>query len=211
VTATEWQTIDDPAKMLEFLWPRNRHGSHDTSVTQRRSVYFNRKLRLFACACCLLNGRVVSDIEYYEQHGFVDRGRTNRNRDIGDDTLYSDVIWAKAWASQNGTGVPSQAIKAILIREIFGDPFSPRYEFSDICRPGHDGDLFFLPKHWLNADVIINIAQAAYDNRDWVNLPILADMLEERGCWEQPLLDHLRLPDCHHVRGCWVVDLILGK
>jgi hypothetical protein len=41
-------------------------------------------------------------------------------------------------------------------------------------------------------------------------LPILADALEEAGCDEPALLAHCR-SDGPHVRGCWAVDLVLGK
>jgi hypothetical protein len=41
-------------------------------------------------------------------------------------------------------------------------------------------------------------------------MPILADALEEAGCTDQLILDHLRSPG-PHVRGCWPVDLILAK
>jgi hypothetical protein len=39
---------------------------------------------------------------------------------------------------------------------------------------------------------------------------ILADALEEAGCTDAAILSHLRGPG-PHVRGCWVVDLLLGK
>ena len=39
---------------------------------------------------------------------------------------------------------------------------------------------------------------------------ILADALEEAGCTNEDMLAHLRSPGLH-VRGCWVVDLLLGK
>jgi hypothetical protein len=38
----------------------------------------------------------------------------------------------------------------------------------------------------------------------------LADAMEEAGCAERTMLVHLRNPDMH-VRGCWVVDLLLEK
>jgi hypothetical protein len=41
-------------------------------------------------------------------------------------------------------------------------------------------------------------------------LPILADALEDAGCTNADILDHLRGPG-PHVRGCWPVDLILSK
>ena len=53
-------------------------------------------------------------------------------------------------------------------------------------------------------------AQAIYDDRAVDRLPILADALEEAGCTDATILDHLRGPG-PHVRGCWVLDLLLGK
>ena len=42
------------------------------------------------------------------------------------------------------------------------------------------------------------------------DLLILADALEDAGCDNADLLDHCRRPG-EHVRGCWVVDALLGK
>ncbi|MBP3957883.1 hypothetical protein J8F10_21730 [Gemmata sp. G18] len=41
-------------------------------------------------------------------------------------------------------------------------------------------------------------------------MPILADALQDAGCDRTDVLDHCRGPE-PHVRGCWVVDLVLGK
>jgi hypothetical protein len=41
-------------------------------------------------------------------------------------------------------------------------------------------------------------------------LAVLADALEEAGCQDQEILSHCRSGG-EHVRGCWVVDLLLGK
>jgi hypothetical protein len=49
-----------------------------------------------------------------------------------------------------------------------------------------------------------------YDSRNFTPMPILADALEEAGCDSPDILDHCRNPGVH-VRGCWVVDLVLGK
>jgi hypothetical protein len=64
---------------------------------------------------------------------------------------------------------------------------------------------------------VVSLAQAAYDHRklpagtlDIARLAVLADALEEARCTDQTILDHLRGPG-PHVRGCWVVDLLLGK
>jgi hypothetical protein len=67
------------------------------------------------------------------------------------------------------------------------------------------------------AEKIRSLAQAAYDERelpsghlDAKRLAILADALEESGCTNEDVLTHLR-GEGPHVRGCWVVDLLLGR
>lgn len=57
---------------------------------------------------------------------------------------------------------------------------------------------------------IPQIAQTIYDHRTFNDLPILADALEEAGCNNADILAHCRSGG-EHVRGCWVVDLLLGK
>jgi hypothetical protein len=65
---------------------------------------------------------------------------------------------------------------------------------------------------WLswNDGIVPKLAQAIYDDRVFDRLPILADALEEAGCTNADILNHCRQPG-EHVRGCWVVDLLLGK
>jgi hypothetical protein len=62
---------------------------------------------------------------------------------------------------------------------------------------------------WQDA-TIPKLARAIYDDRAFQHLPILADALEEAGCTNPDILAHCRQPG-EHVRGCWVVDLVLGK
>lgn len=69
-----------------------------------------------------------------------------------------------------------------------------------------------LDPAWLswNDGTVRKLAQASYDERAFDHLPILADALEEAGCTDADILSHCRQPG-EHVRGCWVVDLLLGK
>jgi hypothetical protein len=53
-------------------------------------------------------------------------------------------------------------------------------------------------------------AQAVYDDRAFDRMPILADALEDAGCHDADVLNQCHQPGVH-VRGCWVVDLLLGK
>jgi hypothetical protein len=62
---------------------------------------------------------------------------------------------------------------------------------------------------WHNCTAV-KLAQTIYTERAFDRLPILADALEEAGCDNADLLAHCRQPGVH-ARGCWVVDLVLGK
>jgi hypothetical protein len=59
--------------------------------------------------------------------------------------------------------------------------------------------------------LLVSMAQKMYDSRDFRDRPVLADALEEAGCSDQNILGHCRQPGGEHVRGCWLVDLLLGR
>jgi hypothetical protein len=80
-----------------------------------------------------------------------------------------------------------------LLRDIFGNPFHP---------------VTILPG-WQTTNVV-GIAQAIYAERTFEDMPILGDALEDASCTNADILKHCREP-AEHVRGCWVVDLVLGK
>ena len=81
----------------------------------------------------------------------------------------------------------------MLFRDIFGNPFRP---------------VAFDPS-WRTSTAVA-LARQMYESRSFDRMPILADALEEAGCDEPSVLTHCR-GDGPHVRGCWVVDLVLGK
>jgi hypothetical protein len=60
------------------------------------------------------------------------------------------------------------------------------------------------------SSTVVAIAAGVREEQAFERLPILADALEEAGCTDADILAHCRGPG-PHVRGCWVVDLILGK
>jgi hypothetical protein len=62
---------------------------------------------------------------------------------------------------------------------------------------------------WLTSDVRA-LAEGIYQNRAFDRMPILADALQDAGCYNDDILNHCRQPG-EHVRGCWCVDLLLGK
>lgn len=65
---------------------------------------------------------------------------------------------------------------------------------------------------WLfrNDSTVRKLAQAIYDERAFDRMPILADALEDAGCANADILNHCRSTELH-VKGCWVVDALLGK
>ncbi|MFO0826222.1 MAG: hypothetical protein U0792_24405 [Gemmataceae bacterium] len=67
----------------------------------------------------------------------------------------------------------------------------------------------FDPK-W-RSDTALSLARHIYQSRDFAQMPILADALQDAGCDNADILNHLRDPDATHVRGCWALDLVLGK
>lgn len=102
------------------------------------------------------------------------------------------------WGSDNVPydAVPNELQSVEILRDIAGNPFRP----------------ITVNRDWLtwNDRTVPKLAQTIYDDRRFDLLPILADALEEAGCGDADILAHCRGPG-PHVRGCWVVDLLLGK
>jgi hypothetical protein len=94
-----------------------------------------------------------------------------------------------------------KSVQATLIRDIYGNPFYP---------------IPLIDASWLTP-AVTEIAIVAYAERvqpsgrlNGARLAALADALQEAGCDNEEILAHLRGPG-PHVRGCWALDLILGK
>jgi hypothetical protein len=96
-------------------------------------------------------------------------------------------------AASNRLAQEQSGRQVAILRDLIGNPFR------SVC----------LSPSWLTRTVS-GLAQAIYDEGAFDRLPVLADALEDAGCAELTILEHLRGPG-PHVRGCWVVDLILGK
>jgi hypothetical protein len=98
---------------------------------------------------------------------------------------------------------PERLVQGALLRDIFGNPFRPASLSSATLR-------------W-NDCTACRIAQVIYDVRqlpagtlDTTRLAVLADALLDAGCDDEELIRHCRSTG-PHVRGCWVVDLVLAK
>ncbi len=81
-----------------------------------------------------------------------------------------------------------------LMREIFVNPFRP----------------VTLDPAW-RTDTALILARQMYESREFGTAPILADALQDAGCDSDDLLNHLRDTSATHVRGCWALDMVLGK
>jgi hypothetical protein len=228
MTEQEWLAITDPLFMLEFF---------------RRTT--DRKLRLFAVACCrrvwglLTDKRSRRAVDAAEQfaEGLISEEEFEKARwsavdaysaysDQDDDTPESlarvaaadaacSVCWddfhptdeeeaygaaratcrclLRAVAHTANDAAQQNSAQLALLRCIFRSPFRP----------------VTIDPTLLTSNVVA-IAQTIYDERTFDRLPILADALEDAGCDNADVLNHCRQPGVH-VRGCWVVDLVLGK
>jgi hypothetical protein len=215
----EWLACTNPQRMLEFL----------------RGKASDRKMRLFLCACGM---RTLADSPYEElaeavptvelfaegivrpedfalaQDG-ISWGISEMCESLN---LRTEALAAAIQAEPVGAAEASRVVaRAIegwkmnvpdldvpkerlaqsnLLRDILGNPF----------RPTAFDPAWFA---W-NGGTVRKLAQAVYDERAFERLPVLADALEEAGCTNEYILGHCRQRG-EHVRGCWVVDLLLGK
>ncbi|MCI0703357.1 MAG: hypothetical protein L0241_19940 [Planctomycetia bacterium] len=60
-------------------------------------------------------------------------------------------------------------------------------------------------------DTAMSLARQMYESREFSAMPILADALQDAGCDNEDLLAHCRDTKLVHLRGCWVLDCVLGK
>ncbi|MBY0458027.1 MAG: hypothetical protein K2V38_11860 [Gemmataceae bacterium] len=79
------------------------------------------------------------------------------------------------------------------MNDIFGNPFRP---------------VAVAPE--LLTDTVVAFAREMYESRDFSAMPILADALQDAGCDSDDILSRCR-GQSENVRGCWVVDRLLGK
>jgi hypothetical protein len=220
LTEEEWENYIDPVLLLEHV----RKGSA-------------RKLRLYACACFrAIQGapfrfslspeilQLVAVAERFadgaakeEERGKAVRSASKWNDDPGSfksaarktlekdgykaavSTVRSMVEEYEEIEDESGLDAVDRvvAINEVLspnIREIFGNPFQP-VKFN---------------KKWRTSDVKA-LATGIYKDAVFDRMPILADALQDAGCDSDELLSHLREHPDAHVRGCWALDLVLGK
>jgi hypothetical protein len=211
-----------------------------------RGKISDRKLRLFAAACCrriwplLVDARSRNAVEAAERcaEGRVAEEEweilrreavaafqaaitpacqnANAPRTAGCAGARAALLslWADAWEAAGGAAY--QAANAA--RRAPDADFSAAYTEAGFAQAGLFRDVVGNPFHlvsldpsWLtwNDGTVPRIAQAIYNDRSFHLMPIMADALEDAGCMDGGILVHCRAPR-DHVRGCWVLDLLLG-
>ncbi len=219
MTEDQWLATTDPQPMLDFL----------------RGKVSDRKLRLFAVACCRRAGALLE-----HDHKTLATAEDYADGILGDeDIMYA---WWDACEANDEVrrlqeirdSIPGAAFSVVWVNET-GDLFDAAFSLCHAARLPFERTLLvevirdiignpFRPARavdpaWLawQAGAVPRLARAGYEYRrlpegtlDPARLAVLADAPEDAGCGDAELLGHLRGPG-PHVRGCWAVDRVLGK
>jgi hypothetical protein len=202
MTEVGWQWSTTPWPMLEFM----------------KGKVSDRKHRLLICGCYRRLGRFMEESRYQNlvrySESFADGTLSPEDlvpsghpHDPGGGFHYVAVaaggpfnvfVFGMDLTHMSGAMAIADAAEhrthAELTRCVFGNPFRP---------------VTFDPA-W-RTSTVLSLASQMYESRDFSAIPILADALQDAGCDNADILNHCRDAGQVHVRGCWVVDLVLGK
>lgn len=209
----QWLASEDPAAMLTALQPTRSGDASPIQAEGGQGGISDRKLRLFACACCLAAGSSFSVVDEYEQVGYFDDDPGEQVTDSG---------WATGW-TERGLNKPTLPHRAALLRDIVGNPWRPVTlpplgRACSLCRSkgtvpaGAGAAVQGLPSRlicrrcegrgqlfhpWLT-DTVVRLARHIYAERDWELMPQFGDALEDAGCVNEDVLRHCRGWERHH-------------
>jgi hypothetical protein len=214
MTEQDWLESTDPKPMLEFI---------------TRKV-IDRKVQLFSVACFeklwplltdVRSRRAVEAVSMYAEGRLTEeelvQARNEAFMVLHEINFGEESRWRLCDMAANITIVRGLSNAAGLLLEDFR--YYPDCPSSDILRDiiGNPYRPITLDPAWLTPTVLA-LAQATYENRnlsagtlDNARLAIFADALEDAGCDNADILNHCRQPGAVHVRGCFVLDLLLGK
>jgi hypothetical protein len=182
----------------------------------------DRKLRLFACACCRENWHLLTDQRSRDAvvvaERFADGEATQvelaaARAEARDDAVWAaarhaawavawDAAWAAAWAGQ-----------ANVLRDIVGNPWQPIQRTSTEMCATRGVNVVWRVKF---TPLVLSLASVAYQERtetgqlDAHRLAVLADALEDSGCDNAEMLTSLRDPKPKYCGYHWL-DALLGK
>jgi hypothetical protein len=205
MTEAEWLACDDPIQLLRHLQPdeNGRKRLLLTSTCLRRSweTLPQAGREWVECAEQAADHRIsleaLSALQEDCEQAIADRWGTGKGIEAID--AVKELFYARYWFDDYIYLIGDAAWKAerreqvVILRDIFGNPFRP----------------VNVTPTWLTSTVVA-LARQMYESRDFTPMPILADALQDAGCDHPDILDHCRGPG-PHVRGCWVIDLVLGK
>ena len=232
-TAEAWEACDDPAEMMRCLRlrgpQRTRYVKHSWFARYKKDQA-GRKVRLLLLACCqrLCDAADPACVELLQAaEGFTESAppllprtgvlapysgapgpagviASSMCQPVGLALAQLRLHLGRRARAAAGTGEPATAAErgairqeaqaqCALLRDVFGNPFR----------------VVKLKPVWRTTDVL-GLARAIDEDRAFDRLPLLADTLMDAGCDDDQILLHCRSGG-PHVRGCWVVDLVLGK
>jgi hypothetical protein len=210
MTEAEWLNSSVPLAMLAHLFgPMDEAG---------QEIYFSRRKLLLDVACF---ARLKGSLPLYARlwHVHAEQAADGRypTELLGAEGEDADVElgWATRRATETDAGRLSalaetwagvysastrpafydeRNAQAALVRDIYGNPFRPVINLDAACT-GKDA---------------VAVAHAIYEANAFECMDRLVEELESAGCTNKDVIDHCRQRG-PHVRGCWVIDLLLGK
>lgn len=222
----DWTACDDPDTLLD-------------AAKRSKPPISARKQRLLGCGFCRHvwdrleepSRRAVEASERFADDpataadltaAYDDATRVNRRRFDKTGILYgksagtapADRVTAKfGWEAAGAASRPTKPVLGKIVfavRMLAGDSGGETAALAALVRCVYGDPLTPLPLDpaW-RTDAAVGIAAKVYDSREFGNLPVLADALQDAGCELPAVLDHCRLPG-PHARGCWVIDWVLG-
>jgi hypothetical protein len=204
MTEAEWLASGDPAAMADVVLGRPRASPRVLRLyTAAFWAWQSHRLEIPEDRARLL-GRAALVGEWAET-GAAPPEVADRHLFIGFDPDPKNAFRSTAGAPggwKNGQPAVERAVW--LLREVFGNPFATRRKRKGDPRRGS-----MFHASWRTATVL-TLANQMYASRDFSAMPILADALQDAGCDNDDILSHCRT-EKEHVRGCWVVDLVLKK
>jgi len=194
----------------------------------------DRKLRLFAVACCRRIEHHCSDPRSRRALEFAERdadGEVSASDvfevwrdaervvdevlDLPEDQLTDTLYYASLAAhwcvlpfDQNRNAVEVCSHAAFYAQRTADLSTERWFQAKLLCDVLGPEPALKVDPAWLTSTVVA-LTQGIYAEKAFDRLPILADALEEAGCTAAAILGHLRGPG-PHVRGCFVLDLVLG-
>lgn len=238
MTPDEWRSCEDPMPMLEFLSGTKKASSRKLrlfAVAICRRVWpllvEERSRAAVETAEAFADGAVPTGDRRMARTAALEVIQ-QRNAGYGP-SFGSSALRSAASAAYHVLGKPASDAARICSQQVrqatahYAVPERPAHPLDtwnaiateegkehcrilrDLFEPFHVVQLNSAVRQW-NDEAIPKMAQDIYQRGRWSDMHILANALADAGCADREMLAHCRSPE-PHARGCWVVDLLLGK